>query len=241
MGRLREKAEKIFDWACEQEISSNAEFRAFVSHSRGAAKVMEKIAEKAGMDVERAYASGLLHDVGRYQGLGTGMYHVLAGYEKMMKEGEPEIARICLTHSFYPKRKMLAFVQIGSEKDWAFLQEYIKKAKYDDYDLLAVLADHMSGGHGITTLERRFCSVLVRHGAKRPRDDLVALLKLKKYFDQKIGMNVYELFKEEIAETSIRSVAENFITVTEKDLLGEEEPVAEMSEAREKIRKGAKK
>ena len=239
MGNIRKKAEDVFSWACEQEVREDPEFLAFVNHSRAAAEVMERVAEKAGMDTERAYASGLLHDVGRYRGMKMGMYHVIAGYKKMMEEGEPEIARICLTHSFYPKRKMDAFSQIGDLEEWKFLREYIRDAKYDDYDLLGVLADHMAGGHGVTTLERRFCSVLVRHGAKQPRADLVALLKLKKYFDQKTGMNIYELFREEIAETSIRSVAENFITVSEEDLLGEKMLVAEMSEAREKIRKGA--
>ena len=225
MGRLREESEEVFLWASEQEIKSDPEYRAWRAHSKGVARVSERIAIRAGMDPERAYASGLLHDVGRYQGMKTGMYHVIAGYKKMMEEGDPEVARVCLTHSFYPKRKIKAFPQIGNEEEWKFLQEYIRDAKYDDYDLLVALADHMAGGHGVTTLERRFCSVLVRHGAKQPRDDLVALLKLKKYFDQKTGMNIYELFKEEIAATSIRSVAEKYITVTEEDLLGERELV----------------
>ena len=209
---LREKADKIFSWAKEQEICSDREFSAWVAHSFGAAKVAEEIAKRIPeIDTDRAYASGLLHDIGRYQGIKTGMYHIIAGYNILMQEDLPEIARISLTHSFYPKSKILEFKQIGNDKEWELVKKVVSESEYDDYDMLIQLADYMAGSHGVTTIERRFCSVLARHGLGVPRDELLSLLGLKDYFDSKVGGNIYELFREEIAESSIRSVAREFI------------------------------
>ena len=209
---LRERAEEIFSWAKEQEISSDRELPAWVAHSLGAARVAEEIAKRVpGMDAERAYAAGLLHDIGRYQGVGTGMYHIIAGYKLLNEKGLPEMARISLTHSFYPKEKLNEFARIGTEEEWEFVKKYINEAEYDDYDRLIQLADYMAGGHGVTTIERRFCSVLARHGLGEPRRKLLLLLDLKLYFDEKIGGNIYELFRKEIAESSIRGVVENYI------------------------------
>lgn len=200
---LREKAEAIFDWGVEQRTDKL--FALWVAHSRGAAKIAEVIAKKCGMDSDKAYACGLLHDIGRYKGTHTGMNHAIDGYELLMERGMPEIARICLTHSFHPREKVDEVKLDDPEKD-KFLKEFIYGAEYDDYDLLVQLADYMSGAHGITTIERRFCSVLWRHGLKDPQTDLIALYKLKEYFSKKAGMDIYELFPEEIMKSSLNGI-----------------------------------
>ena len=51
------------------------------------------------MDEQRAYLFGLLHDIGRRAGV-TGIRHIFDGYDYMTALGQPEVARICLTHSF---------------------------------------------------------------------------------------------------------------------------------------------
>lgn len=202
--QLREQAEEIFSWGIRQRKTDQTS-DGWVVHSRGAAKVAEKIAKAAGMDADFAYAAGLLHDIGRYAGPEVGLHHIIDGYTLLRKKELPGLARICLTHTFCPKSKVNEMV-VGSTKENEFLKKYIAEIEYDEYDKLIQLADFMAGGHGVTTVERRFCSVLARHGLKEPRCDLLALLGLKKYFDEKCGVNVYWLFRKEIEETSIRGV-----------------------------------
>ena len=197
---LREQAEEIFEWGVKQRIDDVVD--AWVAHSRGAAKICEKIAERCDLDIDRAYACGLLHDIGRYKGTETGLNHITDGYEFLVQKGLPEIARVCLTHTFNPKDKV-DHVKLDDPDKIIFLKNYIKNAEYDDYDLLTQLADYMSGAHGITTIERRFCSVLWRHGLKEPQKDLIALYKLKDYFTEKAGIDIYELFRDEVMKSTL--------------------------------------
>ena len=198
---IREKGEEIFSWGVAQRTDDAVS--AWKNHSRGAAKVAEEIAKRCGMDADRAYVSGLLHDIGRYKGPHTGMEHVVDGYNLLMDKGLPEVARICLTHSFNPREKVHEISIINLEQD-KFLKDYMSKVEFDDYDRLIQLADFMSGAHGITTIERRFCSVLWRHGLKTPQEDLLTLYGLKDYFSKKAGVDVYEIFRDELAESVFR-------------------------------------
>ena len=193
---LREAANEIFVWARAHRTDALA--LTWENHSRGAAVVAERIAKRAGMDENKAYAMGLLHDVGRYKAEKTGMNHTIYGYELLMEKGMPEIARICLTHSFNPKEKVQILELDDSEKT-AFVRDYVLNTEFDDYDKLIQLADFMSGSHGVTTIERRFCSVLSRHELPEPQKVLKKLYELKEYFDEKCGVeNIYSLFEEEI-------------------------------------------
>ncbi|MBQ3325692.1 HD domain-containing protein [Candidatus Saccharibacteria bacterium] len=203
--KLREQADAIFAWGMkyrEEHFPDSNNF-AWHNHSHGAAEFAKKVAEQAGMDAERAYASGLLHDIGRYLGPHTGFYHIVDGYDFLKEKGMPEeIARICMTHSFNPQDSVDNLHLDNPEKEKR-IKDYVKSLKYDDYDRLIQLADYMSGSHGISTIERRYCSVMRRHGVllSQPRDVLNKLYELKEHFNKKIGMDVYELFHDEIAKT----------------------------------------
>ncbi len=197
---LRDKAEEVFDWGVKQRTDKL--FHLWIAHSRGVAEISETIAKRCGMDADKAYVCGLLHDIGRYKGMHTGLNHVIDGYDVLMEEGLPEIARICLTHSFNPRDKV-DDIKLDDPAKEKRLKEYIYSTEYDDYDKLVQLADYMSGAHGITTIERRFCSVLWRHGLKDPQKDLMALYELKEYFSKKAGMDIYKLFSEEIMKSSL--------------------------------------
>ena len=72
-------------------------------HSRTAAHCAEKTALYAGLDPDKAYVLGLLHDIGRRFGK-RHLGHVSDGYTYMMSLGYGDAARICLTHSFNDKR-----------------------------------------------------------------------------------------------------------------------------------------
>ena len=70
------------------------------NHSRIVAHCAEKIADACeGLDPEKAYILGLLHDIGRKFGT-RHLGHVSDGYTCMMALGYEEAAKICLTHSF---------------------------------------------------------------------------------------------------------------------------------------------
>ena len=199
----RKRADEIFAWALKQRTDDLAE--QWRAHSFGAAKVAERIAEKMGLDSDKAYAMGLLHDLGRYQGIHTGMRHTIVGYQRLMEEGLPEIARICLTHSFNPKEKV-AILDLENDEEEEFVKDFVLNAEYDDYDRLIQLADFMSGAHGVTTIERRFCSVLLRHNLPDAQNELMTLYKLKDYFSEKCGQDVYDLFREELSEAPFRGI-----------------------------------
>lgn len=71
----------------------------WINHSRTVSHCAKKIASYSGMDPEKAYVLGLLHDIGRRFGK-RHLGHVSDGYSYMMSLGYDEAARICLTHSF---------------------------------------------------------------------------------------------------------------------------------------------
>ena len=201
---LREKANEIFAWGIAQR--NDELVLTWKNHCEGAAIVAERIAEKAGMDKDKAYVMGLLHDIGRYNGQKTGMNHIIYGYDLLMEKGMPDVAKICLTHSFNPKEKV-AILHLDDKVKEQFVKDYVMNSEYDDYDRLIQLADFMSGAHGVTTIERRFCSVLSIHELPEPRKVLQKLYELKEYFDKKCGVeNIYTLFKDELAEASIRGI-----------------------------------
>ncbi len=70
----------------------------WVEHSYKCAEAAKRIATHIdGLDSERAYILGLLHDIGRRVGVHK-MRHGLDGYSYAMSLGYSHVSRICLTH-----------------------------------------------------------------------------------------------------------------------------------------------
>lgn len=104
-------------------------------------------------------------------------------------------ARICLTHSF-PYKNIGTYNGQNdcSEEETEFIQNYIDSLEYNDYDRLIQLCDAISFPDGPTYIEKRLVDVVMRRGF----NDLTipkwkAFLELKKYFDEKTGMDIYTL------------------------------------------------
>lgn len=164
-------------------------------HSFSVAANARLIAEKVeGMDAEKAYVMGLLHDIGRRAGV-TGILHIFDGYDYMMSLREPEIARICLTHSF-PKKDVNTFMgkYDCTEEQKVFLQNYLDKAEYTNYDILIQLCDGISLPNGACIMEKRLIDVAMRHGIT---DFMIekwkAFMNTKKHFDKLCGCSIYTL------------------------------------------------
>ena len=195
----RREAEEILNWAHGQNPGS------WAAHCRVCARAAELIARKCGLDAERAYISGLLHDVGYYSykdGKGE-VSHIYAGYKLMAGKGHEAIARICLSHSFPGSCRDIKFLT-GSDVNWtddglAVLNKFLAGAEYDDYDKLVQLCDAIVIPQGVVMIEKRLIDVTRRHGfTDFTVEKWGAYFALKDYFDGKCGINIYNLFYDEI-------------------------------------------
>lgn len=181
----------------EYELEKGAEmnFGPWKTHSISVAKNAKLIADKVdGMDSDKAYVLGLLHDIGRRAGK-KAILHIFDGYDYMMSINQPEIARICLTHSFPINNSNIYFGKYDCTTEQKnFLDKYIKETLYEDYDKLIQLCDAISLPNGACIMEKRFVDVALRHGLPEfTLDKWKAFMKLKQYFDEKCGCNIYSL------------------------------------------------
>jgi len=190
----------------ERELSIGAEMNPgpWVRHSRSVAQNAKLIARRvSGMDCEKAYVMGLLHDIGRRAGV-TGIMHLFDGYDFLTRRGEPELARICLTHSFPMKDVNTFFGKYDCTKEQlAFLQDYLDNTQLDDYDILIQLCDAISLPSGACIMEKRFVDVAMRHGLPPfTIEKWEAFLNTKKHFDRLCGCCVYELLPNVLENSS---------------------------------------
>jgi hypothetical protein len=146
-----------------------------------------------------------LHDIGRYEGV-TGLRHVLAGYNLMNEKGYNNNARICLTHSF-PNKDINSFLgEIDcSEEEINKIKMTINNYEYNDYDKLIQLCDSICMAEGVCLLEVRLIDVVRRYNMYNQSilNKWNAFFEIKKHFDDKCKVNIYELFYEEILKNSI--------------------------------------
>ena len=164
-------------------------------HSLVTADNARRIAEKVpGMDPDKAYLMGLLHDIGRREGV-TGMLQVIDGYDYMMQLGEPEIAVICLTHSFASQNvEHFEGKHDCTAEQKNFIRDFVENRVYDDYDKLIQLCDAISLPEGACIMEKRFVDVALRHGVREyTTTRWRAYMDLKKYFDSLCGCDIYTL------------------------------------------------
>lgn len=167
------------------------------NHSRVAAHCAEKIAELCeGMDEEKAYILGLLHDIGRKFGV-RHLGHVSDGYTYMMSLGYEEAAKICLTHSFQ-NQSMEDYIGKSdtSDEEQKLIHTALGNVVMDDYDRLIQLCDALAGSEGVLDMEERMEDVKKRYGSY-PQEKWDSNVKLKDYFEKKIGKDIYEAVEKE--------------------------------------------
>jgi len=196
----RAEAETLLSEAYKQNPGSWAD------HCRVVARIVETIAHECGLDTQRAYVSGLLHDIGRYEGV-RGLHHIYAGYEMMMRKGYNLIADICLSHSF-------PFQDIGAysggdldctQKELDVITKFLSDIVYSDYDKLIQLGDSMGMAEGVCLIDVRILNVVRRYGFNDfTLKKWESTFSLKRYFDRLCQKNVYDLFYDEIREVSFR-------------------------------------
>lgn len=166
---------------------------AWVNHSKITARCAEQIAGACtGMNSEKAYIVGLLHDIGRKFGV-KHMGHIYDGYHYMLELGYDEAAKICLTHSFSIQNIQDYIGRFDiTDDELRELEAALAAAKYDDYDRLIQLCDSMAGAEGVMTMEARMSDVARRYG-NYPQEKWDKNMELKDYFSAKAGMDIYEI------------------------------------------------
>lgn len=157
------------------------------------------------IDPELAYQAGLMHDIGKADPAWTGLNHIVLGYKALLDLGWEDLAQIAMTHTYYGYGKVnrQEFWDELGEAEAKFTQDYMAAVKLEDLDLLLQLVDNMAHAVGMMSISDRFCDILIRHGIRNAGEHLKALYRLKLCFDEKCGMNIYLLFRDEIVRTAL--------------------------------------
>ncbi len=191
-----EQAIELLLWAVKQNPGPWKE------HSMGVGHAAREIASAVGLDRRRAYALGLLHDIGRFEGV-RGMHHVIAGYNLMMEKGWEDAARICITHSFPDGNAEHYFGPMDvSDEEFAQIKTLLAEKPFDDYDRLIQLCDAIVWGESVCLMEKRLVDVVIRHGvAPGMAEKWRIWFEIKADFEQRMGKSIYSLFPEAVETT----------------------------------------
>jgi hypothetical protein len=165
----------------------------WVSHSLFVARAAASIAAAVpGMNADTAYVLGILHDIGRREGV-MDMYHILTGYRYLAELGYPDAARICLTHCFpLQDIRTVGSNWDGTPEELAFVSAYIERLVYDDYDRLIQLCDALALPDSFCLLEQRFVDVALRRGINEfTLDRWRATFEIQHDFEARCGASIY--------------------------------------------------
>ncbi|RGU92515.1 HDOD domain-containing protein [Clostridium sp. AF15-17LB] len=182
----------------ELEIAGNMNPGPWTDHSKNVAKAASLIAEHCeGLDSEKAFVCGMLHDIGRRTGIAA-VRHIIDGYDYAMSKGWDEAARICLTHSF-PVKDIDA--DIGkkdiTDRQYDFIRDYLNNLDYDDYDKLIILCDALADANGFCILEKRFIDTTRRYGIYPfSIERWNKTYEYKDYFEKMTGRSIYMLLPD---------------------------------------------
>lgn len=172
----------------------------FHNHVFGVAEVSQLIAQKTtNLNPERAYVFGLLHDAGRIQEQFEHRFHGLLGYE-ILKDQDAEAARASMLHMFshnkIPPFEKVSNMFFENKEDYTAVKLFAETHPINDYDRLIQLADGLVNSQGIVTLEQRAVEFAKRHHVPILVEVINEKKELKRYFDEKIGENIYNLLNK---------------------------------------------
>lgn len=166
----------------------------WVEHSINVAKAAEIIANHdKEVDPKVAYIMGLLHDIGRREGM-TFSRHTIDGYNFLMEKDFSDAARICMTHTHSSKGEWDC-----SKEEFDFVENYFASIQFNEYDMLIQLCDAIALPTGFCLIEKRMVEASIRQEARIHNiieymlDVWKTIYKLKKHFDIRVGCSIYAL------------------------------------------------
>lgn len=163
-----------------------------------AGKIAKALTEKGyKVDTDKTIALGYVHDIGKYEGISHG--HVMHGYKYMKELGyDEEYCNICLTHSYLNNDIICTAGGVPDPNENPFLTEFIKNHEYTIEEKIVNLCDLMCPQGGkVYTIDKRLIDLIIRRGAHtNTQYHVKETYKLKAYFDDLLGYNLYDLFPE---------------------------------------------
>lgn len=193
-----EEAEK------ELQIAGELNPGPWVKHSLNVGIAARNIAEKIpGMDAEKAYIVGVLHDIGRRVGIVNIPKHVYEGYKFCLEKGWDEVAKVCMTHSYVRMQEEFQYEPTTEEE--IVIKEYIMSSEADDYDRLIQLCDSLATDYGFVIIEKRFVDVTRRYGIMEGYvKGWNKTFEIKESFEKVMGCSVYDVLPD-IGRTTLLS------------------------------------
>ena len=172
-----------------------------IKHSICVGNTAAIIAKELNLDEDYAKTLGYIHDIGKmFQEHGGVFPHAMNGYNYIKELGyDEDYAGICIKHSFL-NNDIDCISNDRNETDrsnpnYEFVKNYIKE-EYSIYEKIINLCDLMCTTK-VLTVDKRMMDLLIRHGIfKKTYYHIEETLKLKKYFDDLLGYNLYNLFPE---------------------------------------------
>lgn len=162
-----------------------------------AGKIAKALTEKGyQVDVDKAITLGYVHDIGKYK---ENLGHIMKGYEYLKEQGyDDEYCNICLTHSYLNNDIVCTAGGVPSPNENPFLTNFIKNHKYTIEEKIVNLCDLMCPpGKKVFTIDKRLIDIMMRRGAHpNTQYHIKETYKLKTYFDDLLGYNLYDLFPE---------------------------------------------
>lgn len=173
----------------------------WIEHQLCVGNTAGKIAKALGIDEDKAKALGYIHDIGKRYGIkeNGALIHGYKGYEYLKQLGyDEEYASICILHS-YLNNDIDCLAADRSDKNglkYEFQKEYVKNHIYTDAEKIINLCDLMCTSK-VLSMEKRLIDLIIRHGSfETTQYHVKEAIKLKQYFDYKLGYNLYNLFPE---------------------------------------------
>lgn len=151
------------------------------------------------LDPDKAYALGLLHDVGRWRPSSLkNVPHEVIGYKTLQMLGLEEAAPIALTHSM-PASKFTrgdfakGAIFMGNADSQIYSERFIRGHEMNDYDRLIQFCDVISNHDCNRKIEDSLAGFQARFGFSQEREDkFKAIIDAMHQFEDKFGINIYE-------------------------------------------------
>lgn len=185
-----------------ENVRKNLKEDSWVDHcicvGNTAGKIAKALKEKGyDVDVDKTITLGYIHDIGKYNGESHG--HVMRGYNYLKEQGyDEEYCNICLTHSYLNNDIICTAGGVPNPTENPELAEFIKNHEYTMEEKIINLCDLMCPRGGkVFTIDKRLIDIMIRRGAySNTQYHIKETYKLKEYFDELLGYNLYDLFPE---------------------------------------------
>ena len=164
-------------------------------HTTGVARFSALLAKALNLDSNKAYVLGLLHDYGkRNDDYKSNIFHGLDGYYEMLRLGYPDVARICLTHTF--REPDFDNQDYNYPDQWLDeCRKLLRQYTYNDYDRIVQYADLFFEGLNIVRLEDRVAGIAARYriSPHQLANLSNSVFKLKEIIDRQCGCDSYTI------------------------------------------------